>query len=333
MMRRQGCFVCIGVSLFAAFAVGVCVCPAADEKPTGSYVETVAFDRGVELSLTMAAIPGGSFSMGSKAGAVGAKEDEGPQHEVQISPFYLCTTETTLELFLAYYQETMTHKKSEDDEPDEKEQAEDVDAITGPTPVYGDLTMGYGPKNPAVGMTWHNATNFCAWLSRRTGKEYRLPTEAEWEYACRAGSKNAYCFGNDPNKLAEYAWHKPNSDMETHEAATKKANAWGLYDMHGNVSEWVSDFYSPTAYKEAAQKTPAVNPKGPAQGKVHVARGGNHTNQAEDLRSAARSFEEKWWRAGDPQIPKSKWWLPDMDHIGFRVARSADKDDAKEGNE
>jgi sulfatase modifying factor 1 len=99
--------------------------------------------------------------------------------------------------------------------------------------------------------------------------------------------------------------------------------------MLGNVSEWVYDFYSPTAYQEAAKKNPAVNPQGPKTGKVHVARGGAYHSSAEELRCAARTFEEDWWRSGDPQIPKSQWWLPEMDHIGFRVARSVDTSSQK----
>jgi formylglycine-generating enzyme required for sulfatase activity len=248
---------------------------------------------------------------------------------VHLQPFYLCTTETTLELFLAYYQETVSAKKDffemqEAKKDEEQAGKEDVHAITGPTPVYGDLTMGYEETHPAIGMTWHNATVFCKWLSQKTGKSYRLPTEAEWEYAGRAGTTHVFGFGDDPNGLVDVAWCEDNADGETQPVGKKRPNAWGLYDMLGNVCEWVHDFYSPTTYQEAAKDNPAVNPRGPETGKVHVARGGAYHSTAEELRCAARLFEEDWWRSGDPQIPKSKWWLPDMDFIGFRVARSAE---------
>jgi formylglycine-generating enzyme required for sulfatase activity len=216
-----------------------------------------------------------------------------------------------------------------EEEKKNAEKAKDVDAISGPTPVYGDMTMGYGEQHPAMGMTWHNAEFFCRWLSKKTGKTYRLPTEAEWEYACRAGSKNAFGVTNDAAQMKDFAWYEDTADFETSEVGKKKPNAFGLYDMSGNVREWVHDFYSPTAYKEAAEQTPAVNPKGPKEGKVHVARGGDYTSPVEELRCAARAYEETWWRSGDPQIPKSVWWLPQMEFIGFRVARSIDKSDKK----
>jgi formylglycine-generating enzyme required for sulfatase activity len=292
------------------------------------YTETITSKNGEKISFNMVLVPGGKFVMGSPKGESDRKDHEGPQHEVRVAPFYLCTTETTLELFLAYYQETMSAKKDfievEEAKKDAEKSRDDVDAITGPTPVYGDLTMGYGEKHPAMGMTWHNAMTVCRWLSKKTGRKYRLPTEAEWEYACRAGTTNAFGFGNTPNQLADFAWYEDNSDGENHEVAKKKPNAWGLYDMLGNVREWVYDYYSETAYKEAAKKSPAVNPKGPKTGKVHVARGGDYNSETEELRCAARAFEEEWWRSGDPQFPKSKWWLPEMDFIGFRIARSID---------
>ena len=322
LMRVVALASCLG-AIIAAGAL------ASQDGLAKKYTETVRTQSAEKLSFEMVLIPAGSFLMGSPAGQIGRADNEGPQHLVRLDPFYLCTTETTLELFLAYYQETVSAKKDFVETEQAKKAAEqasrdDVDAITGPTPVYGDLTMGYSGKHPGIGMTWHNAMTFCRWLSKKTGKQYRLPTEAEWEYACRAGATSVFGFADVPNELADFACCKANSDGETQEVAKKKPNAWGLYDMWGNVREWVYDFYSPTGYTEAAKKNPAVNPKGPETGQVHVARGGDYRSSMEELRPAARAFEEKWWRSGDPQIPKSKWWLPEMDFIGFRVARSAE---------
>ena len=293
-------------------------------KPA-AYIETVKTANDTEISFRMVPIPGGTFTMGSPDSEPNHQDDEGPQREVSLDPFYMCWTEMTLDLFMAYYQETVSAKRDFMETQEAKKDAEHpgaVDAISGPTPVYGDLSMGYAPRHPAIGMTWHNANNFCLWLSKKTDKKYRLPTEAEWEYACRAGTTNIFGTTNDPEKMKDYAWYEATADSETTEVGKKKRNAFGLYDMSGNVREWVSDFYSPTAYKETAQKSPAVNPKGPKTGKLHVARGGDYSSYVDELRCAARHLEQKWWRMGDPQIPKSIWWLPEMDIIGFRVARS-----------
>lgn len=290
--------------------------------PVKKYTETVTPASGGKVTFDMVLIPGGEFVMGSSDKEAGRKDDEGPQHKVRLEPFYLCTTETTYVLFQAYYEETVQRDR---DEARKKE--DDLDAITGPTPIYGDPTMGMGGgTRPAIGATWHNAMTFCRWLSKKTGKTYRLPTEAEWEYAARAGTGTAYFFGDDQKQLTDYAWYEDNSDQVTQEVAQKKPNPWGLYDMLGNVLEWTQDFYGPTAYAEAAANSPALNPKGPEEGKVHIARGGSWESPAEELRCAARTFEEDFWRFQDPQVPKSKWWLPQMGFIGFRVARSAEQD-------
>ncbi len=307
---------------------------ASQDKLAKKYTESIKTKDGKKISIEMVLIPSGSFTMGSPADEAGRQDYEGPQHKVRLDNFYLCTTETTIELFMTYYQETVSAKRDfievqEAKKDTEQQGKDDVDAITGPTPVYGDMTMGYEETHPAMGMTWHNAMTFCRWLSMKTGKKYRLPTEAEWEYACRAGTTNIFGVGNDPSGLKDFAWYEANADSETSAVGKKKPNAWGLYDMSGNVCEWVYDFYSPTAYKEAAKKNPTVNPKGPKTGKVHVARGGDYSSSVEVLRCAARSFEEDWWRSGDPQIPKSIWWLPEMDIIGFRVARSVEADTKK----
>lgn len=314
------------LALFCAALASAGLQAAPPEKVKESFLAK----NGSKLEFEMVLLPGGTFKMGSPADEKGRAENEGPQREVRLDPFYLCTTEVTMALFMAYYEETGTGKKDtaegeEAPEPAAPAKPAGVDAITGPTPVYGDLSMGFSKQHPAIGMTWHNANVFCKWLSSRTGKKYRLPTEAEWEYAARAGTTTP--FGSCPSAeaLPEYAWFEANANREPHEVAKKKANAWGLFDMQGNVREWVQDFYSPDAYQQAVAGNQNANPTGPKEGKINVARGGAHDSAPEELRCAARAFEEDWWRMNDPQIPKSKWWLPQMDIVGFRVARCANE--------
>lgn len=316
----------IGILVICIVAILAGSAIAADGKLPKKYTETITTKTGAKLSLDMVLIPGGSFTMGSPADEADRGDDEGPQRKVSLDPFYLCSTEATIELFLAYYQETGTAKKEfaevQEAQKNAQPAADGVDTISGPTPVYGDMTMGYSTKHPAIGMSWHNAMTFCRWLSQKTGKKYRLPTEAEWEYAARAGTTAAYGAAADSAKVGDYAWFEDTSDFGPGAVGTKKPNAWGLYDMQGNVREWVQDFYQPNAYAEAAAK----NPTGPKEGKVHVARGGCYDSPVEELRCAARAYEEDWWRMNDPQIPKSKWWLPQIDFIGFRVACEVPED-------
>jgi formylglycine-generating enzyme required for sulfatase activity len=162
---------------------------------------------------------------------------------------------------------------------------------------------------------------YCHWLSLKTGKHYRLPTEAEWEYACRAGSATAYPFGNDPARLGEFAWYGKNAGETTHEVGGKKPNAWGLHDMLGNVAEWCLDHYSATDYQK--YKGPVFNPlRKPTKFKYsHVVRGGSWADPADRCRSAARRGSDKSWQVRDPQTPQSIWWLSDADFVGFRVVR------------
>ena len=150
--------------------------------------------------------------------------------------------------------------------------------------------------------------------------EFRLPTEAEWEYACRAGTSTAYSFGDESSLLSEYAWYENNSGEKYQKVGTKQPNPWGLFDMHGNVAEWTLDQYIPSAYlsrskgvKNPLEKVTKEYPK--------TVRGGSWMDPPGRLRSAARRPSSKNWKKRDPQIPKSKWWHTDAPFVGFRVVR------------
>ena len=312
------------VALVAVLVGAWLAAPADAGEPAKKFTEVLKDKEGKEHKIDMVLIPAGTFKMGSPEGEEGRKKYEGPQHTVKINPFYLCTTETTYTLYMAFYDETHQGKRDcglQDPMDEAKAARKKVDAITGPTPIYGDITNGWGEEDrPVLMCSWFQAMVFCKWLSKKTGKAYRLPTEAEWEYACRAGTTTPYFFGDAPDSLEDYAWFEDNSDDMTQPVAKKKPNPWGLYDMYGNVCEWVQDFYAPATYAANAKNNPISDPCGPQKGKVHVARGGAWDSPAGNLRSAARGFEQDWWRAEDPQEPKSRWWLPKLGIIGFRVA-------------
>ncbi len=275
------------------------------------YIQKI---NGTSLEFSMEAIPAGEFMMGSSKGG---NEDEKPAHRVKLDPFWMGTYEVTWNLFEPFLYKDYEVTKSTDG----KVPAE-VDAVTRPTKPYLDMTFGYGKDGqPALAMTHYNAIQFCKWLYVRTGVFYRLPTEAEWEYACRAGSNTAYFFGDDAGQLAEYAAYKENSNGQTAKVGTKKPNAWGLYDMLGNVSEWTYDQYDADFYSTFKNKV-AENPVNvPTKLYPHVVRGGSFESEAIDLRSAARGASDPVWKQLDPQIPKSNWWFPEAPFVGMRLVR------------
>jgi len=203
------------------------------------------------------------------------------------------------------------------------------DAVTRPSKPYVDMSFGMGKSAksggigfPAIAMTQHGANKFCHWLSAKTGHFYRLPTEAEWEYACRAGTTTAYSFGDDVDKLPEYAWFFDNSNSKYQEVGKKKPNPWGLYDMHGNVTEWVLDQFDLDYYKVLAGKGVAVDPWNKSTKPYpHGVRGGSWDDDPHALRSAARRGSDRNWKMQDPQLPKSIWYLTDAQIVGFRVVR------------
>jgi formylglycine-generating enzyme required for sulfatase activity len=301
--------------------------PKIDALEHKSYTQEIA---GSKAKFEMIAIPGGTFLMGSPKTEKGHQEDEGPQHPVRIKPLWMGKTEVTWDEFDVYRKEMAAENKEENVERQKK----DPDAITGPTKPYVDETYGHGRDgHPALCMTHHAAMEYCRWLSKKTGKTYRLPTEAEWEYAARAGTSTAYFFGDDPKSLGEYAWYSENSppakdeDGQTHAVGTRKPNPWGLHDMYGNVMEWCVDHYEKTRYAKFPTDMLTVGPVLVPTDKrfSHVARGGSWNDEPEQLRSAARKGSELSWMKDDPQRPRSLWWLTRFDVIGFRVVRAVEE--------
>ncbi len=253
---------------------------------------TITTKSGIE----MVVIPAGSFEMGNRKG----REDERPPHNVWVDSFLLDKHEVTQ----AEYQKLGL-----------------IDAFPDPSHFKG-------PDLPVEQVTWPQAARFCNARSRFEGLQpcynedtgacdfrangYRLPTEAEWEYACRAGSDTDYSFGNDARRLADFAWFADNSAKKTHPVGQKKPNPWGLFDMHGNVAEWCHDVYG----KDYYQTSPENNPPGPADGKEYVLRGGSWKSAAEVLRSSYRLGESPGF--SDACLAR--------DAIGFRCAREARPD-------
>jgi formylglycine-generating enzyme required for sulfatase activity len=289
---------------------------AEEMKP---YRETIP---GTEVGFDLVVIPGGKFTIGSPGDEADRNEDEGPQREIEVAPFWMGRCEVTWDEYDIWSFSLDIQRRQvlgQDPTPNDKF----ADVMTRPTRPYTDMTFGMGKDGyPAICMTQLAAKCYCEWLTAKTGRFYRLPTEAEWEYACRAGSKTAYHFGDDAEKLDEYAWHYDNSEDTYQKVGKKKPNAWGLHDMHGNVSEWVLDAYEADAYKKAPLPWKAQElHEAPTKLYPRVVRGGSWDDDPEALRSAVRRFSEKWWKSQDPQIPQSIWYHTDALFVGFRVVR------------
>ena len=276
---------------------------------------------GTDIEFTMLPIPEGEFLMGSPDNEQFRAEDEGPQIKVKVDPFWMASTETTWDMFEIFVFQEQEKRLAMEQGGLETANIPSVDAVSRPTPPYLDMSFGMGKYGyPAICMTQYSAQLFCKWLSAKTGHFYRLPTEAEWEYACRAGTTTAYYFGDDPSMLDEYGWHYANTNAGYEKVGTKKPNPWGLYDMHGNVSEWTLDQYDPEFYSSLSDGV--ANPyHKPETLYPRTARGGSYNDDPEMLRSAARIPSNPRWKMQDPQIPKSRWWHTDARFVGFRIIR------------
>jgi sulfatase modifying factor 1 len=287
---------------------------------------------GSSIQVEMVPVPGGTFRMGSPADADEAQEDEQPALEVTVGPMWVAKYETSwgeYKLFMSMYKllkelQSQGLRKIADDNR--------VDAITAPTELYdSSFTYQYGQDAnlPAVTMTQYAAKQYTKWLSRLTSQQLRLPTEAEWEFACRAGSTGDYSFGNEPEQLAEFAWYADNSDETPHPVGEKQPNAFGLYDMHGNVMEWCINGYTEDGYTSLADKPQPLSLVDAIVWSEtfdnRVVRGGSWQDDAAQLRSAARvGSADEDWKENDPNFPRSPWWYTDdpARGVGFRIVRS-----------
>jgi formylglycine-generating enzyme len=287
---------------------------------------------GTDVAFEMIPIPGGVATIGSTDNSPEHRVDESPQIKVTIEPMWVGKCEVTqaeFDQFLRMDKLFRSFKK----QGIRKITAENASmVVSAPTQLYEPsfrAAVGYGPDMPAIGMTQFAAKQYTKWLSGLTGLQYRLPTEAEWEYACRAGSSTAYHFGDDAKELDQYAWFEKNSEEQLHRTASKTANPWGLHDMHGSAREWAIDGYTATGYQALARHESPIHfidaIQWASRPDQRIARGGSWGDKPADLRSAARfSSNDIEMKAGDPEVPTSPWWYTHdpARTIGFRVVRS-----------
>jgi formylglycine-generating enzyme required for sulfatase activity len=299
------------------------------EDQMKEYTETIS-KTGVKFD--MVPIKGGEFLMGSPPSEVGRLEDEGPQHNVAVEPFWMGKFEVTWEEYEPFMITGVARNK--DGSPESiPADALSVDVVSSPTTPYTEMSFGMGTDGyPAICMTQHAANKYCQWLSAQTGHYYRLPTEAEWEYACRAGTTGP--FSCPEEELAEYAVMDPEAVRVGYEkVGTKKPNPWGLYDMHGNVMEWVLDQFIADAYSTRKEEVNANPLEIPSTLYPRIARGGSWYDPPEELRSARRIWSDESWKTQDPQLPKSIWYHTDAIWLGFRVVRPLNVPEAKKMDE
>jgi formylglycine-generating enzyme required for sulfatase activity len=285
------------VTMAAAAALAIAL-PAAAEAPKEETVKI----PGTEVSFSLVHVPGGAFKMGSPETEAGREADEGAVREIALRPFWIGKHEVAWDAYTLYFESWKQAK---------------VDGITRPSqpdvcnpkePLHSGAQQS--EQHPAVSVGWFGAMGYCAWLSVRTGQQYRLPTEAEWECASRAGSADAA-----PAPLGDHAWFQDNSEEQTHVGGKRKPNALGAADLLGNVWEYCLEPFAPpdstAAVRGGAWNSPAADVR--------------HANRQRELRAA--------WLKIDPKRPFRTWWLTDAPFVGLRVVRLADDGASKEDRE
>ncbi|MBM3499065.1 MAG: formylglycine-generating enzyme family protein [Armatimonadetes bacterium] len=282
MVDRRRMMALAGLAVACAL-LAVRSLPAQDLQP---YTESL---EGTLVTFDMVPTPGGAYEFADP-------NAEGAATTVEIKPFWIGKTEVTWDEYDVYLLRLDDPNAGGNDAQGSGSETVDADGLSRPSKPYGAPDLGFGHQGfAAMHLSSHAALNYCKWLSHKTGKKYRLPTEAEWEFACRAGQLPAGPL-EDTGLLGKLAWHFDTSEMKTHQTASAEPNAWGIHDMLGNVGEWCA--------------TPEQKP---------ALRGGSFQEDAADVHPAARRLWKASWQMADPQIPKSKWWLSDAPFAGFRV--------------
>ena len=241
--------------------------------------------EGTAVSIGMTPIPGGTLQT--------TDPESGETRETNVPEFWLSTTEITWDAYdvLVFGLDLPTSERG-------------LDSKSRPTQPYIATDRGFGHAGyPAISISHHGAVAFCDWLTQKTGRRYRLPTETEWEYAARAGTATEWSFGDDPELLKSHGWFRMNSKGKTHAVGSLESNPFGLKDMYGNAAEWCST----------------------SAGKF-VLRGGSYSDKRERVSNTYRKLPSAAWNASDPQLPKSKWWLANGPFAGFRVVCEVSKE-------
>jgi formylglycine-generating enzyme required for sulfatase activity len=299
--------------------------------PGGYMVPYVHQIERTNIAFEMIPIPGGEVTVGSPESESGRGDEEGPQFTVTIEPLWIAKTELTWGEYKTFMRAYDVFKRLGSEGVRVVNESNQADAVTVPTPLYEPshtYEFGEDPKQPAVTMTQYAAKQYTKWLSGITRVQYRLPTEAEWEYAARAGSKSKYSFGDNPAELDKYASFAENTSEGAAKVGSKLPNSFGLHDMHGNVWEWTIDQFDAKGFGSRAGKKLAWREATawPTQADSRCVKGGGWQDPPERLRSAARmgSVDEDW-KSEDPNIPLSPWWYTSdpARMVGMRLVRSS----------
>lgn len=263
-----------------------------------------------KFNIKMVAVKGGVFEMGAREADTSHNENEKPKHTVKVDDFWIGKYEITWEEYDAFVYGQFDEAQFESPS---KLKEMGIDGVTGATSPYVDMSFGMGKGSfPAVNMTQYAAIMYCKWLTSKTGVFYRLPTEAEWEYVCKKGKTD------EVKPLKDFVWYDENGGEKYQETGSKKPNNLGIYDLLGNVSEWVLDQYSTSYYANSPKENPW---NVPSKLYPRVLRGGSWKDTASKTCCTSRQASNPKWKRRDPQIPKSYWWHTDAPFIGFRIVR------------